>query len=329
MRRTFLKAACAVAVSLAFAVPAHAADFTFKFAHSQPADSPRHKSMELFKANLEKASNGRIKVEVFGNSTLGNEAEVMDMVKMGSVQGTRGGAFAKANKKFLIYTLPFLFSDTNSVLKAMRSSFGVDISKHAEANGYYVPATGVAGGFRQISNSKKPINTPEDVAGLKVRTPPIETIVKTMQALGANPQSIPYGETYMALKMGTVDGQENPPSNIVVMKFYETQKYLSLVDYQIHPDPFMVNLKWYQSLPNDLKATFDKAARESMEFSDKTWLESETGYLDTLKKSMTVNTITPANRIKFVAKVKPVWDVYVKDGTFTQTEIDAALKAAK
>lgn len=329
MYKTFLKAACAAAVSLAFAMPAFAADFTFKFAHSQPTDSPRHKSMELFKANLEKASNGRIKVDLFGNSTLGNENEAMDMVKMGSVQGTRGGSFAKANKKFLIYTLPFLFSDTQSVLKAMRSSFGADIGKHAEANGYYIPATGVAGGFRQISNSKKPINTPEDATGLKIRTPPIETIVKTMQALGANPQSIPYGETYMALKMGTVDGQENPPSNIVVMKFYEAQKYLSLVDYQIHPDPFMVNLKWYQSLPADLKQAFDKAAKEAMEFSDKTWLESEAGYLDTLKKNMTVNTITQANRAKFVAKVKPVWDAYVKDGTFTQAEIDAALKAAK
>ena len=153
--------------------------------------SVRHKSMELFKDKLEKASNGRIAVTLFAGGSLGNEAELTDMVKMGSVQGRAAAPLAKANKKFLIYTLPFLFNDTDSVLKAMRSSFGADIAKHAEANGYYIPATGVAGGFRQISNSKKPINTPDDIAGLKIRTPPIETIVKTMQALGANPQSIP------------------------------------------------------------------------------------------------------------------------------------------
>ncbi len=329
MRRIFLKAACVTAVSLAFAMPASAAEFTFKFAHAQPPTSVRHKSMEMFKEKLEKASNDRIKVEVFGGGTLGNESELMDMVKMGSIQGTRGGAFAKANKKFLIYTLPFLFNDSESVLKAMRSSFGADIGKHAEQNGYYIPATGVAGGFRQISNSKKPINTPDDIAGLKIRTPPIETIVKTMQALGASPQSIPYGETYMALKMGVVDGQENPPSNIAEMKFYEAQKFLSLVDYQIHPDPFMVNLKWYQSLPTDLKTVFDKVSKESMEWSDTNWLASEATYMDTLKKNMTVNTVSAENRAKFVAKVKPVWEGYTKDGTFTEAEIQSAIKAGQ
>jgi tripartite ATP-independent transporter DctP family solute receptor len=329
MLGTFLKAACAAAVSVVLAAPCAAADFNFKFGHAQPPTSVRHKSMELFKDKVEKASNGRIAVTLFAGGSLGNEAELTDMVKMGSVQGTRGGAFAKANKKFLIYTLPFLFNDTDSVLKAMRSGFGADIAKHAEANGYYIPATGVAGGFRQISNSKKPINTPDDVAGLKIRTPPIETIVKTMQALGANPQSIPYGETYMALKMGVVDGQENPPSNIVEMKFYEAQPYLSLVDYQIHPDPFLVNLKWYQSLPDDLKAVFDTAAKESMAWSDSTWLASEASYMETLKKNMTVNVIKPEERAKFVAKVKPVWDGYVKDGTFAEAEILAAIKAGK
>lgn len=329
MRRLFLKTLSSTMVCAALAVPAVAAEFNFKFAHSQPETSVRHKSMLLFKQHVENATNGRISVELFAASSLGNEAEVMDMVKMGSVQGTRGGAFTKANKKFLLYTLPFLFNSTDGVLKAMRSSFGSDIAKHAEANGYYIPATGVAGGFRQISNSKKPINTAEDAAGLKIRTPPIETIVKTMQALGANPQSIPYGETYMALKMGVVDGQENPPSNIVEMKFYEAQKYLSIVDYQIHPDPFMVNLKWYQSLPAELKTAFTKAAKEAMEWSDTNWLESEASYMETLKKHMTVNSISPENRAKFVAKVKPVWDGYIKDGTFTEGEIQAAIAASK
>ena len=329
MRRLFLKTMGASVVCLVLAMPASAADFTFKFGHAQPETSVRHKSMELFKEKLEKESNGRIAVILFGAGKLGNEAELMDMVKMGTVQGTRGGAFAKANKKFLIYTLPFLFKDTDSVLKAMRSDFGADIAKHAESNGYYIPATGVAGGFRQISNSKKAITTPEDVAGLKIRTPPIETIVKTMQVLGANPQSIPYGETYMALKMGVVDGQENPPSNIAEMKFYEAQKYLSLVDYQIHPDPLMVSMKWYQSLPDDLKAVFNKVAKESMVWSDTNWLASEANYMETLKKNMTVNSVSPENRARFVEKVKPVWDAYVKDGTFSEAEIQAALKSGK
>jgi len=319
----------AAAVGLGLAFPAVAAEFEFRFAHSQPEDSVRHKSMLMFEEALEAASGGRIAVDVFGGSQLGSEPEVMDMVKLGSVQGTRGGAFTKANEKFLIWTLPFLYDDTGAVLKAMRSDFGADIAKAAEANGYYIPATGVAGGFRQITNNARPINAPEDLAGLKIRAPGIETIIKTMQALGANPVSIPYGEVYMALKTGVADGQENPPSNISVMKFYEAQKYLSLVNYQIHPDPFVVNLGWYQSLPDDLKAVFDTTARDAMAWSDETWLASEADYLAFLSDKLEVNEISAENRARFIEAVRPVWDEYITAGTFTAEEVDAAIAAGK
>ncbi|WP_319530204.1 TRAP transporter substrate-binding protein [uncultured Cohaesibacter sp.] len=328
MNKLFAKVAM-VAVGVGLAFPTFAADFNFKFAHSQPDSSVRHKSMMLFKEKLEKESNGRIAVELFSSSQLGSEPEVMDMVKMGAAQGTRGGAFTKANKKFLIYTLPFLYENTDAVLKAMRSDFGDMIADAAKANGYYIPATGVAGGFRQITNNARPINTPDDVRGLKIRTPGIETIIKTFQALEASPTSIPYGEVYMALKMGVADGQENPPSNISEMKFYEAQKYLSLVNYQIHPDPLMVNLKWYESLPDDLKAVFDKVSKEAMAWSDEHWLASEADYLAFLSDKLEVNEITPENRVKFIEKVRPVWDAYIADGTFTKDEVEQAVAAGK
>ena len=317
----------AAAVGFGLAFPAIAADYTFKFAHSQPEDSFRHKSMLMFKDALEAASGGRIAVEVFPASQLGSEPETMDMVKIGTIQGTRGGAFTKASDKYLIWTLPFLYSDTDAVLKAMRSDFGAQIAAAAKANGYYVPVTGVAGGFRQITNSKHPINAPEDVAGLKIRTPGIETIIKTMEALGANPVSIPYGDVYVALKTGVADGQENPPSNVVAMKFYEAQKYLSVVNYQIHPDAFFVNLAWYEALPDDLKVVFDMAAVDAMAWSDENWLASEAGYLDTLKGELTVNEITPENRARFIEAVRPVWDEYIANGTFTADEVAAAVAA--
>lgn len=325
-----LAAACAALIGTGGPVPASAADtFVFKFAHSQPLTSVRHKSMELFKEELEKATNGRIKVELFGAGVLGSESEVMDMVKVGNLQGTRGSQFAKANPKFLIYTLPFLFEDTDSVLAAMRGAAGQRIAAAAKDNGFYIPATGVAGGFRQITTAKRPIETVDDVKGLKIRTPPIDSIVQTVKALDASPQSVPYKETYMALKTGVVDGQENPCSNIVEMKFYEVQKYMSLVNYQIHPDPLFVNLKWYEGLPADLKAAFDATSRKAMEWSDKTWLASEADYQKTLEQKLTVNAITEANRAQFVAKVKPVWTHYVQQGTFTDAEIQEVLAAAK
>lgn len=330
-RRIFWKGLVFVSAALiltSFPAQASAKEFAFKFAHSQPLTSPRHQSMVFFEQILEKASGGRIQVELFGAGVLGTESEVMDMVKVGNLQGTRGGLFAKANKKFLLYTLPFLFDDTEQVLKAMRSPFGDEIAKAAEANGFYIPATGVAGGYRQFTNNAKPILTPADMKGLKMRTPPIDSIVRTMKALGASPQSVPYKETYMALKTGVVDGQENPASNITEMKFYEVQKYFTIVNYQVHPDPFFVNLKWYQSLPQDLKDIFDATAEAAMIYSDTIWLASEKDYTGFLTQKLKTNEIPAENRKLFVDRVKPVWQYYTDQGTFSEAEIKAALKAA-
>jgi tripartite ATP-independent transporter DctP family solute receptor len=250
------------------------------------------------------------------------------MVKVGNLQGTRGGLFAKANKKFLFYTLPFMFNNTDQVLKVMRSSFADKIAEGAKTNGFYVPATGVAGGFRQFTNNKKPIATPADIKGLKMRTPPIDSIIKTMEAIGASPQQVPYKETYMALKTGLVDGQENPASNIAEMKFYEVQKYFTIVNYQVHPDPFFVTLSWYNSLPDDLKDIFYGVARAAIIYSDTIWLSSEQDYTNLLKTKMTTNEISPENKKFFVDKVKPVWTHYIKEGVATEVEIDEALAIA-
>jgi len=306
----------------------YAATYVFKFAHAQPDTHPRHKSMIYFKEQLESASKGQIKVELYAGGVLGKEPELMDMVKVGNLQGTRGALFERANKKYLLYTLPFLFADIEQAKKVIRSDFGERVNQGAKANGFYVPATGVAGGFRQFTNNVRPIVTPDDMKGLKMRTPPIDSIIRTMSALGANPQQVPYGETYMALKTNVVDGQENPCSNIAEMKFYEVQKYFTEVNYQIHPDPFFVSLAWFESLPGDLKAVFTAAAKAAMAKSDEDWLASEKDYQALLMQKLTANRITAENHKAFVGKVKPVWDYYVNAGYFTRAEIDEALAQA-
>jgi tripartite ATP-independent transporter DctP family solute receptor len=308
---------------------AQAATQLFKFAHAQPPTHPRHKSMLFFKEKVESASQGNIKVELYPGGVLGKEAELMDMVKVGTIQGTRGGLFERANKKFLLYTLPFLFADIEQAKRLIRSSFGDRLNQGARANGFYVPATGVAGGFRQYTNNVKPILAPDDMKGLKMRTPPIDSIIRTMTALGASPQQVPYTETYMALKTKVVDGQENPCSNIAEMKFYEVQKYLTEVNYQIHPDPFYVNLAWYEGLPAALKAIFADSAKAAIMHSDEIWLASEKDYFKFLSQKLKTNSISPPNYKLFVEKVKPVWQHYVKEGYFSQGEIDEAVSTAK
>lgn len=302
--------------------------FVFKYANTQSENHPRSKSMVFFKNTLEKASGGRIKVELYFSGVLGKEAEVLDMVKLGTVQGCRGGLFERANKKYLMYTLPFLFENAEKVVAVMRSDLGKMINKGALDNGFYIPATGVAGGMRNITNSKRPIKTVADLKGLKMRTPPIDVTIRTFKALGANPQQVAYTETYMALKTKVVDGQENPFSNAVDMKFYEAQKYLSVLNWQVHPDPLYVNPAWYNGLPDDLKAIFDAVAEATMIYSDTIWLNSEVGYYNILKDKLTVNHMDPKDRGGFVKGVKGVWQYYVDEGYFTWDEINKALAIA-
>ena len=172
MRRLpYIMLALFVALVLAVgAVPAQADQVVFKYSNSQSDNHPRSKSMVFFKNLLEEASGGKIKVELYTSGVLGKEAEVLDMVKTGNLQGCRGGLFERANKMYLLYTLPFFFENTDQVLKVMRGDFGAKINEGAMANGFYIPACGVAGGFRNITNNVKPIAKPEDVKGLKMRT---------------------------------------------------------------------------------------------------------------------------------------------------------------
>jgi len=306
-----------------------AGEYLFKYSNSQSDTHPRSVSMYFFKDLVEEASGGRIKVELYTSGVLGKEAEVLDMVKTGALQGCRGGLFERANKMYLLYTLPFFFDNTDQVLKLMRGEFGQKVNQGAMKNGIYVPACGVAGGFRNITNNVRPITKPEDLKGLKMRTPPIDMTIKTFKTLGANPQMVAYTETYMALKSNVVDGQENPFSNTVDMKFYEAQKYLSVVNWQIHPDPFYVNPDWYAKLPADLKHIFDASAKAAMKYSDTIWLNSENTYLNFLKTKLKTNTLSPEDTAKFAEAAKPVWQQYVDDGFFSWDDINSAQKIAK
>jgi len=329
MKKLFLVLGLIPAIGLVMgpqAVPAKT--YLFKYSNSQSDNHPRSKSMVFFKDLVEGASGGRIKVELYTGGVMGKEAEVFDMVKTGALQGCRGGLFERANKAYLLYTLPFLFENTDQVLKVMRSEFGSTINHDAMNNDTYVPACGVAGGFRNITNNARPIKAPEDLKGLKMRTPPIDMTIKTFKALGANPQMVAYTETYMALKNGVVDGQENPFSNTTDMKFYEAQKYLSVVNWQIHPDPFYVNPAWYQDLPDDLKAIFDASAKATMIYSDTIWLNSESKFMAFLQSKLETNFLETADVKKFAEAAKPVWQHYVDEKFFSWDQIKEAQKIA-
>ena len=305
------------------------AEFLFTYAQSQPLSSLRGKSMQFFEEELEKRTNGRIQVDLYCGGVLGTEREQMDFVATGALQGTRGGFFADANPKFKILTMPFLVEDWDQAIRLVNSPFMQKINADASENGWHIPATGISQGFRAHTNNTRPILSPADLRGLKMRVPPQAVFVKTAQAFGANPQEIPSTEIYQALQTGVVDGQDNPPANIWDYKIFEVSKYMTITNYATGPDPLMVSLAWYETLPADLQQAFDEIAREAIAYSDQLNRENETQFVEKLREKLEINVVTGERLVEFQKAVAPVYQYYIDKGEITQTEVDQARAAAR
>lgn len=295
-----------------------AGTYKMKIGHSHSTSAPRHMSLLVFEQLVEKNSEGAIDVEIYPSGQLGTEAEMTESVKVRTLEATRGGSFDIVATELSVYMMPFLFKDPADFVAIARGEIGDEIAANGLEEGVAILATGDAGGMRQWTNNVNPIETPDDIAGLKMRTPPIESIIKIMEALGANPVSIPYAELYMALKTGVADGQENPLVNIGDKKFYEVQKYMTMANYQIHPDPFFVNNDWYESLEPYLQDIVVDAAKDMMKYSDTLMIEAGDAYLPTIEENMEeITYLTDDQRQVFIDMCEPVYDYFVDEGWFT------------
>jgi C4-dicarboxylate-binding protein DctP len=303
--------------------------YVFRYANSQPAQHPRSISMVHFKEIVEERTNGRIEVDNHFGGTLGRERELMDLVAVNVLQGTRGGYFFDVSPKYTLFLLPFLVENWDEALRLVNSDFTARLNLEGRRNGYHVPACGISQGFRAHTTSVRPIRTPEDFRGLKLRVPPQEPNIILTSVLGANPQEIPFTEVYQACKTGVIDGQDNAPSNLWDLRIHEVQKYLSVSNYMTGPDPFIVNLAWYESLPEDLQEEFDSAAREAIAFSDRMNRESEQEYIEKLSTVLETNWIEGSALDQFREAAAPVYDILIGKGYFTWEDVEAARQAAR
>ena len=326
--RPRMRTSCLLLILLLASCARHEEVIVFTYAHEQPAGSLRSRSMRFFEEELERRSDGRIQVELYFGGVLGNERELMDLVATGALQGTRGAFFADANPKFNLLTLPFLVAGWDEALRLVNSEFMQELNLAARARGWHVPATGISQGFRAHTNSRHPIKHPNDLQGLKMRVPPQQVFVQTALAFGANPQEIPAVEIYQALQTKLVDGQDNPPSNIWDYKIYEVSEYMTVTNYATGPDPFLVNLAWYEALPSDLQAVFDEVAREAIALSDQLNREQEAEFIRKLSEKLKVNYVEGEALQPFRDAVQVVYEHYVERGSFSWEEIDRAREAA-
>jgi len=337
MRKGFVLLTCLLLLtSFTFAQgtgesPTNAADkaYTIKIGHCFTAESPRNIGLLEFKSYVEKTSNGKLKVELYPNSVLGKEEDMQESMKMGNLEGFVGGPFDSETQKLNLILMPFFFKDDAALMRVSHSTIGQAIRDDAQKNGIKILAFG-NGGSRQITNNVRPVKSPADMKGLKLRTPSMESIIECMKALGANPVTIPYADTYMALKTGVADGQENPLANIGDMKFYEVQKYMTYINYQFHPEVLCMNLKFYNSLPEDLRKICDDGAWKFVDKLNTVRRNMDKDYYAMIEKGgCQIYTPTDAELAVFKKACEPVYQHFINKGTFTREELNAVDKAAQ
>jgi len=250
--------------ALSFAQPAKAADYVIRLSHGMPAtmEADEHAWATIFKESVEANSGGRIEVRILANNSAGNERQQLQKVQNGINQMTLVSEITQPFffKPAMVLGIPFLFPSSEVAWTVMDGPFG------QRYNEGFLKATGVRvlnhieSGFRSIFNAKRPIHSPADLAGLKIRTGENPVHLAMMKGMGANPTPIPWPEVYTSLQQHVVDGMENPPGLFYTMKFYEQQKYLTLDKHLYSLHSAMINEKFFQSLPPDLKKVVLDAA---------------------------------------------------------------------
>ena len=232
-------------------------------AHGNPPDNPRHVAAVKFAEIVKAKTNGRVEIQVAHSAQLGDDAAMVTALRSGTLDFSANsqGAVSTVVPEFSALGMPFLFSDAPKAWSVMDGAVGKELSEKAAAKGMILLGLW-DNGIRQMSNSKRPIKSPADMKGLKMRTPPDAVTVDIMHAMGADAQQIKFSELYVALQQGVVDGQENPLTNIASAKLYEVQKYISLSGHKYESSPFLMSKRsWDRMTPADQK-TISEAALE-------------------------------------------------------------------
>jgi TRAP-type transport system periplasmic protein len=300
-----LFAVAAVVVALA-GVPAQAQEF--KFATQNPKGHPIVTGMEKFAELVAAKSGGKMKINLFPGGVLGNDQANVSALQGGTLEmvSLNSGILASQAKEFGVYDFPFMFANAKEADAVVDGPFGKMMHDKLEAKGIVGLAYWELG-FRNITNSRRPINKVEDIAGLKLRVIPNAINVDWVKALGANPTPLPFPEVYAALDQKAIDGQENPVAVINANKFYEVQKYLVLSNHQYNPQSVIFSKKVWDTLGAASQKILRDAAMEAAKAQRQASREATGGQLDNLKKNgMQVTELAPAELAKFQAAMKPV-----------------------
>lgn len=298
-----------------------------KFGHVGKPGSLFAETVENFAKIANAKLGSKAKVTVFGSSQLGDDKAGMQKLKLGTVDmWLPSSVMASIHDEFGVFDMPFIIKDRNHMMEVEKNVLP-KMAKNLEAKTGYQFIGVWENGFRHITNNVRPINLPDDLKGIKLRTPKSKWRLKMFQSYGANPTPMAFSEVFTALKTGTMDGQENPYAQIASAKFQEVQKYLSITSHVYTPAYVAVHKDHYSKIPADVRKILEAAAKENQKFVYKRAAELEKSLLDVIKKAgVKVNT---ANNAAFVKASKGVYDEFASEvatGAGLVKEISALAK---
>ncbi|MCC2960858.1 TRAP transporter substrate-binding protein [Massilia sp. IC2-278] len=285
------------------------APIVIKFSHVVATDTPKGQAAERFKEQAEKLTKGRVKVEVYPNSQLYKDKEELEALQLGAVQ-MLAPSLAKFGplgvKEFEAFDLPYIFPSKAALYAVTEGPIGRGLLKKLEPKGI----TGLAywdNGFK-IMSANKPLHAPADFRGLKMRIQSSKVLDAQMRALGANPQVLAFSEVYQALQTGVVDGTENPPSNMYTQKMHEVQKHLTVSNHGYLGYAVIVNKKFWDGLPADIRAQLEQAMRDATTFEKAIAQRDNDLALEAIRKAgkTTIYNLTPQEQAAWRTALQPV-----------------------
>ena len=299
-RRRMVALVAALGGALAISVSAQAqAPIVIKFSHVVANDTPKGKASEFFAKRAAELTKGKVKLDVYANSTLYKDKEEMEALQLGAVQ-MLAPSLAKFGplgaKEFEVFDLPFIFDDTAELHKVTQGPVGKQLLGKLDAKGI----KGLAfwdNGFKSFS-ANKALRTPDDFKGMKMRIQSSKVLEAQMRAVGALPQVMAFSEVYQALQTGVVDGTENPPSNFYTQKMQEVQKHLTVSNHGYLGYAVITNKKFWDGLPADIRTTLEGAMKEATKYANDIAKKENDDALAAVKASgkTEIVTLTPAEK---------------------------------
>jgi tripartite ATP-independent transporter DctP family solute receptor len=319
-------ALCLTLGSLATTSPGTADPLELKLGHVGSPGSLFAVSSEEFARRANGKLEGKAKVVVFGSSQIGDDTEMLQKIKLGTIDfALPSTVMSSLVPEFGLFEMPYLVRDREHMKRIEKKIVIPILEPLAEKAGYKILAVW-ENGFRQITNSTRPIKVPEDLKGLKLRVPKGKWRVKMFQSYGASPSVMGLSEVFVALQTGVMDGQENPLTQIYSSKFQEVQKYLSLTDHVYTPAYLVVSPMKWEALPADMRKVLEDTAKELQPFVYKTAAKMDQELLDKLRASgIKVNT---ADRQAFIKPSKAIYEEFAREVPAGKSMIDKALALA-